>query len=173
MKCVGGFPCDHCTLTKRICSGRADSNGKRIPFIDHFNRRGKILARSSTPNPTSSIVNLQHRRSQYVAYFFSHFLARNSFSGKPGADFAVLSSLAQVSPSLHYAVLAVSALHISEPNTRLRTQTQRLRRCDALEAYEKSVNLLRSDLARLSLAHDDSALWTTFFLGVFEVSQLP
>jgi hypothetical protein len=80
-------------------------------------------------------------------------------------------SISRQDLALHHCFVALSTLHISQPNSTTRDEWQKQSRYDTIAAYQQSVTILRVDLARPNQTPDETALWTTFFLGIFEVGR--
>lgn len=138
-------------------------------FIDQSSRFITRTTSSSAQSPDPKVTVPQHKHSLYMTYFFSTFLALNKLSTRFDAQPVLLLDLASRSRALHHCFVALSALHISQPNSTTRDECQKTTRYDAITAYQQSITILRVDLARPNRVPDETTLWTTFFLGIFEV----
>jgi hypothetical protein len=106
--------------------------------------------------------------SLFIKHFFSVFLVRNNFGG--ALDVGSIISQFQNSPSLYHASIAVGALDLSR-NLLLSLATDRKDTAlGALTAYRTSITTFQSDIMRKDAQIKEVNLWTTFFLGLFEVS---
>ncbi|EAW19348.1 uncharacterized protein NFIA_093100 [Aspergillus fischeri NRRL 181] len=104
----------------------------------------------------------------FVKHFFSDFLARNDFGGP--LDLGSIMSEFQRSPSMYHASIALGALDLSR-KTLLNIPLERKDAAvGALTAYHTSIAKLKVEIVSNSVPPDVN-LWTTFFLGLFEVGQ--
>jgi hypothetical protein len=109
--------------------------------------------------------NLEDQSSELIRHFFSVFLHANNFANGTDLDLEALDPPFQASPSLYKAVVAIAILDASRNPSRI----QALPKVSALEAYRTSLVALQVDLVRNNLLENDACLWSTFFLGIFEV----
>jgi hypothetical protein len=102
-----------------------------------------------------------------VPYFFMSFLAVNNLSNDRLPVVEELLKLMSDAPALKDAISAVSVYHRRQqgPETASNSDYQ------ALRSYGRSVRYIKDCITSNTFSHDPSALWTTFFLGLFEVSQ--
>lgn len=98
--------------------------------------------------------------------FFTVFLDRNDFAGTHFDTEIFISSL-QASQSLYHATLAIGSLDFRS-NSSSRTE-QKAITTKALQSYQTSISAFKSEIKNSDLRKNDAALWTTFFLGIFEV----
>jgi hypothetical protein len=110
----------------------------------------------------------QDKSSQFIGHFFSTFLATNDFAAGP-LDLETIISKFQESPSLYHAVVSVGALDISRRLPSSSRTEQKASRVGALTAYRTSINNFRAEIEDNRLLPNDACLWTTIFLGIFEV----
>lgn len=116
--------------------------------------------------PSINMSQVEHD----VTYFFASFLPMNTFhSGGPLVQ-GQLQDMMQTAPDLKDALCAVAALHRSL-RARSMTATSRLPNPPdiALQLYGQSVRNVNRRIVGNTFAGDCSMLWTTFFLGLFEV----
>ena len=131
-----------------------ESNGLNIEIQHH--------------NPTLSSRPLQNTASRSTNHFFAAFLLRNDFAGV-SLDLDTITSQFQSTPSLYHASIAVGALDISNTFT-YSTSEKKAARLEALTSYRASVINFQTEIQCTSIKQSDACLWTTFFLGLFEVS---
>jgi hypothetical protein len=102
--------------------------------------------------------------SQFENHFFTTFLVRNDFAGV-NLDFDTITSQFQSTPSLHHAAIAVGAINLA-PSSVIQKSTTRL---GALNSYRASISEFQREIQSTKSKGSDECLWTTFFLGLFEV----
>lgn len=101
-----------------------------------------------------------------IPYFFMSFLAMNSLSNDRLPVVDDLLGLMKDGPALRDAISAV-ALHHRKQQTPVLVGAG-----EALQPYNRSVCYIKKLIASNSFLQDPSALWTTFFLGLYEVITL-
>ena len=162
-----GFPCKRCSKAGRICtfyesrqpqirlgsSGRSESETAQREVVT-LPVRATHVGRLILPDQNCSLLT----------HFYLSFLALNSFTGGTD-DFRKLHSLLQDSPTLFNAAIAVSALHVGGQDSAFCLRRTHV----ALQSYRTAVSCLRRDLDDRAQRLDDSTLWSTFLLGMFEV----
>jgi len=105
-----------------------------------------------------------------VTYFFGCFLPMNTVLGGGPLVQAQLQDMLHVTPDLRDALCAIAALHRSRLAQSMTVTGKRLEPPDvALQLYGKSVKSVNNRILGNTFAGDCSMLWTTFFLGLFEV----
>ncbi|RFU34913.1 hypothetical protein B7463_g1372, partial [Scytalidium lignicola] len=162
IKCDGGRPCVYCLKKNQECISQGAQRNTDLIFVHNKESRPET-------NTTSSVIcrnvppDISH---QSVKHFFSEFLVTNNF-GSELLDLKTLGAF-QSSSSLYHAVLAVGALDLGH-----KSSTPILRRrgimIQALTAYRTSIVAVKNDMASGQLLRSDASLWTTFFLGIFEL----
>jgi hypothetical protein len=109
----------------------------------------------------------QNVPSRFVDHFFSAFLVRNDFAcGALDLDTIIYEF--QRSPSLFQASIAVGALDLRNSSTKPgeRKEAELI----ALTSYRASINKFQDEIQATQIKHNSACLWTTLFLGLFEVS---
>jgi hypothetical protein len=102
-------------------------------------------------------------------YFFSEFLGDHNFFGTDNMGLGIIASLRRNHASLQNAILAVALLHASRKSQPVSSQHQRKICLVALHTYQQSLICLQQDLDAKLILNDDACLWSTFFVGIFEV----
>lgn len=104
-----------------------------------------------------------------LQHFFGSFIKRNDFTGigKPDLDGLIVGF--QSSSGLCEAIIAVSALDISRGHTSTAYLTQKITESRALATYSASVTATQTEIEENTILTNEHALWTTFFLGLFEL----
>jgi hypothetical protein len=104
-----------------------------------------------------------------VSHFFSTFLAVNDFTGRSWKSLeGHLYELLNKSPGLKNVAIALAALDRSRMPRLFSIPERHINLKDtALKSYSSSIRGLKSQLA--STSDWESTVWTTFFLGIFEV----
>jgi hypothetical protein len=106
--------------------------------------------------------------SRYVAHLYSSSFCLNNFTGRPFDGFDDVCSLLDSSPSLYNAAIAVAAMDVR----RQRIPSLRSPEASALQHYRTAISSVQTELVDRNVGANDSILWSTFFLGVFEVCRL-
>jgi hypothetical protein len=124
-----------------------------------------------TPTGHSPIQNLYstvplEKPIVFAGHFFSEFLAANDFAG--ALDLNTIITQFQSSPSLYYASIAVGALDLSNKLLQAPTRERKDARVGALTAYRTSIASFRKDIINGEVKQNDSSLWSTLFLSLFE-----
>lgn len=79
-----------------------------------------------------------------------------------------ITSQFQTSPGLHHVFIAIGALSLSRTSGKERKEMT----CKALLEYRTSLNAFRAEIrGNGTPLNTNSGLWTTFFLGIFEVNN--
>jgi len=105
----------------------------------------------------------------YLPYFFTQFLPMNTFASEKFTIAEDLLTMVHSSAALRDAITAVAALHAKQQGP---LDEVRIESTEALKAYMRSVSIVQNSIAAGSFMTDQSALWTTFLLGLFEVCML-
>ena len=169
-QCEEGFPCKRCLRTGRPCAlPKAEKStitiGDTFYSATHVRSRAlplhaaTVIMQSIAPDPTS----------RYLTHFHSSFLRSNVVIGRPWDEFQDVQSLLQDSPGLYSVAIAVGALD------------SRTRSCcghpphsaSALHYYKAAISAVQPELAEPNLRTNETVLWSTFFLGIFEVGYTP
>ena len=161
-QCEGGVPCKHCLRTQQTCTYTRVAksfvflNSKTVIDIPaHSSRRiCNSISRSITPDDLS----------RYITHFNTSFLSSNSFTGGSTAQFQDVNELLRDSSTLRDAVIAVGALDAERRGYPCKTGES-----TALRYYRASISSVQIDLLRPDLRDNASVLWSTFFLGIFEL----
>lgn len=102
----------------------------------------------------------------FAKHFFSGFLARNDFGGL--LDLGTIISEFQRSPSMYHASIALGALDLSRRSVPTLPPERKDAAVGAFTAYHTSIAKLKAEIESNNTPRDVN-LWTTFFLGLFEV----
>jgi hypothetical protein len=124
---------------------------------------------AAPPHPTPRICPKvrEDNLSLFSNNFFSHFLVRNDFGAT--LDLGTIISQFQKSPSLYHASIAVGALDMSRRLlSHIKSKDAAL---SALTAYHTSITIFQTEIEGKNVCLNDINLWTTLFLGLFEVSE--
>ena len=166
-QCEGGFPCTSCVRTCRRCTPPKPKKSMIVlkdvvPSNSITSLEPGYLA--TNPNLTrplqADLVSL------YIGHFFSSFLPSNNFSGKIFDDIFDVRFLLQSSSSLRNALIAVAATDVRRQSLGPAKPAEGI----ALHFYRAAISSVRSELLNRNVIANDSVLWSTFFLGMFEVS---
>jgi len=100
-----------------------------------------------------------------VDHFHNSFLRMNSFTGRPASASNAIHSYLVSSPALSNVAMAISSIVTQReqcPSDSPKAQS--------IQYYRQAVTSLQTDLQDQRLNRNYSVLWSTFFLGLFEVS---
>lgn len=107
-----------------------------------------------------------------VPYFFMVFLPMNNFSAGRSVQEEV-SIIVKTSRGLRDAIEAVATLHYNRHSRTTGCKVpDRSNGKQALQAYSRAVRHVQSRITSAAFLGAPCALWTTFVLGLFEVSGL-
>ncbi|KUJ23650.1 uncharacterized protein LY89DRAFT_728376 [Mollisia scopiformis] len=155
IKCVGSRPCFYCNKRKIQCLPQASNNCANLVFV---NTRSDLVADPSpAPGSEEDIA---------LARFFTVFMERNDFAGEHLDTSGIISSF-QASPSLYHATLAIGSLDLRTTSSSLKDR--RAITASALLSYQTAIKSFKSDMQHSDVRRSHAALWTTFFLGLFEL----
>ena len=105
---------------------------------------------------------------RFIHHFFSTFLVRNDFAC--GAlDLDTIIYQFQRSPSLYQASIAVGALDVG--NSSATAGERKATKLIALMSYRASINEFQVEIQATQIRRESACLWTTLFLGLFDVSS--
>jgi len=105
--------------------------------------------------------------SQLTNHFFTTFLVQNDFAGL-SLDLDTIKSQFQSTPSFYHAAIAVGAMDLGYPHA-TSIVPRGTARLEALKAYRVSIAEFQKEIGRTRSTESNACLWTTFFLGLFEV----
>ncbi|KAG0647606.1 Uncharacterized protein D0Z07_6868, partial [Hyphodiscus hymeniophilus] len=176
--CEGEPPCVYCTKKRQKCVPQAADPKTDTVFINtcaaslsqkcddpaSFGKRK--ISRLPDPTPKLYLTVPLDDSALFVGHFFSGFLAANQFGGT--LDIDTIVSQFQSSASLYQVSIAVGALDISNKSGRTRIERSEAK-LGALNAYRICVVTLRNEISNREIKQSDACLWTTFFLGLFEL----
>jgi hypothetical protein len=159
-QCAGPPPCSYCKKKNIKGSPQVNNPTTNVVFVN------------TRPGPASETCQLSHgilpnETDAALAQFFIVFIARNDFSGGD-LDIDAIVSCFQPS-SLYHAALAIGALDLRNISPSL--SNRRVATARALASYQISITSFSSEIQSSNIGQSDEALWTTFFLGLFEVSN--
>jgi hypothetical protein len=113
------------------------------------------LSRSVTPDDLSL----------YITHFNESFICYNSFTGGSADQFGDVDLLLRDSSALQNAVVAVSALDVEKRGGRHQKSSE----STSLKYYRRGIASVQADLLKSDLRDNTSVLWSTIFLGLFEL----
>jgi hypothetical protein len=169
MQCEEGPPCLYCIKKKQECIPQALPVKIGDVFINTSapSKRSKLQVNPAKAPQLCSNVPMDVS-TQFMRQFFSSFLATNNFG--EGLSLENIVTQFQVSPSLHQAVVAVGGLDLSKTSPLSATE-KRFIAVRALKAYGSAIVHLKTEISNKTFQHSEASLWTTLFLGLFEVSS--
>ena len=172
------MPCLYCVKKKDQCVPQAAAPRTGVIFVNTSAspsgaRNSRPFAQTistvqkfvSAPSICSNVP--QEKSSLFIKHFFSNFLVRNDFGGN--LDLDTIIGEFQKSPSLYHASIAVGALDLSYKLALPSTSEKKGAELGALTAYRASVLDFQKDIGSKRIQQSEASLWTTFFLGLFEV----
>ncbi|KAF1842503.1 uncharacterized protein K460DRAFT_293380 [Cucurbitaria berberidis CBS 394.84] len=174
IKCHGGRPCENCRRTNQPCGMATRHTGASFVFVGQASdskteKTGPALPGAQMVSPLPKSI-CPKRTDRYLPYFFTSFLPMNLFTGRTIPIREDLLAMSKSSPALKDAIDAVAALH-SQRQRQLSfvAQNENVESIQALQAYTRSVRCIQEEIAAGTFMANQSALWVTFLLGLFEV----
>ncbi|KAK1700038.1 hypothetical protein BDP55DRAFT_214581 [Colletotrichum godetiae] len=173
-KCSGSNPCTQCQKRCIECvfpAASAPSNGAAIRLA-----KGKFFTAKSFTKPiTQRPVPPPSDNTATYLFYFDVFIRKNSFTGRGPSFLSDVQQLVKTSgqtmraPFNHLldAMLALGAMQANMLGALNCENSLRF----ALEHYLRSITSLRRAVMDHALTRKDSILWSTFFLGLFELLQ--
>ncbi|RDW64673.1 hypothetical protein BP6252_10324 [Coleophoma cylindrospora] len=158
IKCEGGAPCIYCVKKGFPCVPQAAKNDSSIAFVHKSAPKHRASTLATIPAKVS-----ETQPSLFLRHFFSTFLPRNDFAVGSLDQNTIVCGF-QYSPSLYHALCALGALDISKKATKGREA-----KIAALTSYRASITSVQVDISHSGSKSQDSNLWTTLFLGLFEL----
>jgi hypothetical protein len=140
-------------------------------FVSSTQVLGKALVppRTLSPSQIYSTVPLDDE-SWLASSFFSTFLSANNITGST-LDIRPVSLAYQLYPSLRKSVNAIALIDSSKKPCSYSSLSKTFGKFEALRAYQAAMLDLQKELANPSMLSGDGCLWTTLFLGLFEVNK--
>ncbi|EFQ30674.1 uncharacterized protein GLRG_05818, partial [Colletotrichum graminicola M1.001] len=173
-ECSGCVPCMRCQKRSIRCVFPVSPPSENEHAIMLDKGKAHTIRDFIVPSVSYPRAPLPHATTQYL-FYFDLFVRRNSFTGREPSFLVDIQNAVKSSdtiqryprPYLLNAMLALGAMHAAligalEHQTGLRFAT---------ESYIKSVAGLREAVMSFSSSQRDVILWTTLFLGLFELMQ--
>jgi hypothetical protein len=166
-QCEGLPPCLYCVKKRQECVPQVVLQKPGEVFV---NISGPLRASgglSIIGRPQNPEMNPSIPEENFIKHFFSSFLVRNDLGGT--LDLETIISSFQESPSLYNVILALGAFDLKgklTPSSDERKGTSLV----AFSAYRASIIAFQTEIENKGVLEKKSNLWTTFFLGLFEVS---
>lgn len=166
IQCDGEIPCSTCVRLKKACMPQQPRNAQDVKFVTFVAAPDSgILRHSDIPSPIQSPPNV-HFKDHFIT-----FLINCRFT----EQFSVLAPdilpLIESSGPLLDIALAIGALEVSRKSSVRSLSQQNDPGRTALLLYGRSIRAFGSAIAVPGFQPGEEALWTTFFLGLFEVSS--
>ncbi|KAL5334409.1 hypothetical protein BJX70DRAFT_378400, partial [Aspergillus crustosus] len=175
IKCEGRVPCKQCDQRKLVCESQQQSSTVPVFVQDALFREStgatgsKVAVTATkqypTPGPTNAIATDQHT---FFLGQFVVFIKKNTLTVSFPLILPDLLALLPTSAVMHHAAAALGALEAAKLS--LRTQSGQIAlRIAAVKSYRTALSTLQSCLTDANVAERDDILWTTIFLGLFEL----
>ncbi|CZT12324.1 uncharacterized protein RCO7_09046 [Rhynchosporium graminicola] len=170
IKCEGGSPCSYCLKKKVTC---IPPPAPKIAGVVFVNDNCSTSSSSKLPSEASEQAVIisksmpQPESTNFISYFFTVFIVRNDFSGGRLDRDGIVANF-QSSPSLYHAAMAVGALNASKDKF-APARESRAATVAALSSYKTSLVSFQDEIRDRDIGTNDAALWTTLFLGLFEL----
>lgn len=167
-QCEGGRPCNYCTKKDIDCVSQASKTQQGLVILNKTPNEDQEVIVQKSQNHVLDCRRLYAKdRSQHcVNQFFTSYVANNEFGVSIDLDTIIYQF--QSSPSLYHAIVAIGALDLSSK----KVSQQEFDDLVAIRAYRTSVVNFQTEIEKNGFLESDAGLWTTFFLGLFEVSAL-
>ncbi|KAG4433522.1 hypothetical protein IFR05_011005 [Cadophora sp. M221] len=176
IKCEGGSPCAYCVKKRIPCIPPPATKSAGVVFVNDKTHSSSTSTSKLQPKISGQTLTLtvtlpkkvqQPKSSNFLARFFSVFIVRNDFSGG-SLDLDGIVASFQSSPSLYHAAIAVGALNASKERL-TPVGERRAATVAALSSYRTSLVEFQEEIRCRDVKKNDAALWTTLFLGLFEL----
>ncbi|POR31888.1 Uncharacterized protein TPAR_07908 [Tolypocladium paradoxum] len=154
----GGYPCEYCVRMNKTCQQQEPAQ-PAVKFIA-FTQSSPTAQLSTHVGQPSDIIYLDH---------FASFIRRCQFTRGFASISTDLAPLIQASPSLRDLAVAIGALDASRRGSVSSFRGRESPRCIAFRSHGRSLRALGARLATADAAHGEDVLWSTFFLGLFEL----
>lgn len=130
---------------------------------------GEILSISHQPHTPPLQLSRMSRGCDselFVNHFFTSFISKNEFG--ISIDMQTIISQFQSSPSLFQVSAAIGALDLSRKSPSKHANAT----FAALKSYRTSILEFQTEIQRNNFLKSDEGLWTSLFLGLFEVRPM-
>jgi hypothetical protein len=178
-KCRGGFPCAYCNRVGKTCiAPRTQPHHQELIFV-HLGNPSQVCPSKGKPGTTVSValavppVISLDLHTKLSKHFFSVFIQANDFTVAKSLNLNLIEHLWQTNSGLREAIVAVAALDASRRSQTISYGKKGGIATTALKAYRKALLSLQTDLDCQMILSSDACLWSTFFLGIFEVNPFP
>lgn len=144
-------------------------------FVHQPKNEPEVIAPASLVEQTTVPLHrtvYPKRADRYLTYFFTSFLPSNVFTSRNSPITGDLLAMSKSSPALRDAIDAVAALHFQRQWQMPFVKHDGHEHPEALKSYMRSVRSVREEIAAGTFIANQSALWVTFFLGLFEVCMI-
>jgi len=175
-QCSGGFPCAYCNRVGKTCiAPRTQPHNQDLIFV-HLGDPSQVYPSKGKPRTPVSValavppVISLDLHTKLSKHFFSVFIQTNDFTGAKSLNLNLIEHLWQTNSGLREAIVAVAALDASRRSQTLSYGEKGVVATTALKAYKKALVSLQTDLDCQMILSSDACLWSTFFLGIFEVN---
>lgn len=177
VQCSGTHPCSNCSRSSKPCIFVAAGTDVPIIILDNNRNRSSAARSVVRQRPAAPRLSPAMDDERYF-YYFDVFAHRNSFSGKNRLFTEDVKRMGELQ-RLPYFLDSIRALGAIQAH-KLALPSQSRQAGDAYTSYalySQAVIGLRKSLDRQKHGMSDSdrtaLLWTTLFLGMFEVGLLP
>ena len=162
LQCEGGSPCLYCRRRNFTCTPQSTQSHSSLVFVNQAfsveTEKSPLILLRSVPQDTMS---------QFTNHFFTTFLVKNDFGGEK-LDLETIITEFQSTPSFYHAAVAVGAIDLGNPSA-CSTSPKGTARLGAITAYRASIVEFQKEINCSGSREINACLWTTFFLGLFEV----
>ncbi|KAL7947116.1 fungal-specific transcription factor domain-containing protein [Trichoderma barbatum] len=168
IKCQGGFPCEYCNRTRKICSPQRSSSFTGlatydVKFVNYTPPRQTVAVVAALP------LQIQTQSNDLYLSSFAASLLRCQFTRDFTHIARDLVPLMQTSPSLHNLAIAIGALDASRRPSIRSYPERESPQCVAYRSYNRSLQSLQQRLQTSDAALCEDVAWSTFLLGLFEL----
>ncbi|KAL7935946.1 fungal-specific transcription factor domain-containing protein [Trichoderma chlorosporum] len=168
IKCQGGYPCEYCTRTKKICNPQAANSAAggatfNVTFVKYAPPPQTVAVATALP------LQVQEHADEIYLSNFATSMLRCQFT----RDFIHIARdlvpLMLTSPWLRDLAVAIGALDASRRASIKSFPERESPECIAYRSYSRSLQLLQQRLQTSDAAACESVAWSTFLLGLFEL----
>jgi hypothetical protein len=160
---------------KTCIAPKIQPHNQDLIFV-HLGDPSQVCPSKDKPRSTASVtlavppVISLDLHTKLSKHFFSVFIQKNDFTVAKSLNLNLIEHLWQTNSGLREAIVAVAALDASRRSQALSYGKKSVVATTALKAYKKALLSLQTDLNCQMILSSDACLWSTFFLGLFEVS---
>ncbi|KAF2017946.1 hypothetical protein BU24DRAFT_368142 [Aaosphaeria arxii CBS 175.79] len=177
IKCHGGVPCEYCRRTNQKCEMPAKPATFKPVFVmdrpESTTAPAEMMDTQAIARPVVSPSSqlISRHPDHNIPYFFMVFLPMNVLVNDRVAISIDLLSLIKTTPGLRDTMFAISIQHRKQQQEQQGLVAKSHQSVKALQFYNNAVKCMQAQIKTNTYLDNVSSLWTTFFLGLFELMR--